>query len=138
MLLALVDEGRELFSAAHGWARTVDRLAWASCPITQNGFVRICAQPHYANLVSAPEAVRRLARMIALTDHDFWTDDISILDETLIDRTKLVGHRQTTDAYLLALATRRNGALVTFDRAVPRDAVIGSQERHLVTPPATP
>jgi hypothetical protein len=127
VLLALVDDEHEFFRVAHAWARSQDRMSWASCPITQNGFVRIYSQPKYAHAVSVPEACRRFDRIVELTDHEFWPDDISIADKKLIDREKLVGHRQTTDAYLLALAITRGGRFVTFDRGVPIDAVVGAR-----------
>jgi uncharacterized protein len=132
VLLALVDDEHEFFNVAHAWVRSHGRAPWASCPLTQNGFVRISSQPRYAHAVSASEACRRLERMIQLTDHQFWLDDISVLDRTVINRDRLVGHRQITDAYLLALAVRRQGRLVTFDRAVPVDAVVGATSEHVV------
>lgn len=132
VLLALVDDEHEFFQVAHAWARVQDRVSWASCPITQNGFVRIYSQPKYAHAVPVSEACRRLERTIALTDHQFWPDDISILDATRVRRDHLVGHRQTTDAYLLALAVERGGRLATFDRAMPIDAVVGARPEHVV------
>jgi toxin-antitoxin system PIN domain toxin len=132
VLLALVDDEHEFFQVAHAWVRSLDRVSWASCPITQNGFVRIYSQPKYVHAVPVSEACRRLERMIALTDHQFWPDDISILDPAGVRRDRLVGHRQITDAYLLALAVKHGGRLVTFDRAVPIDAVVGAGPEHVV------
>ena len=70
--------------------------------------------------------------MIAATDHAFWPDDISLLDERLIERSRVLGPKQLTDIYLLALAVKHDGRLVTFDRAIPIAAVRGAQARHLV------
>jgi len=61
----------------------------------------------------------------------FWPCSVSLLDEHIIDRSRLAGPRQVTDAYLLALATHHDGRLVTFDRSVPLNAVHGAQEANL-------
>ena len=78
------------------------------------------------------EALGLLFEEIAATDHAFWPDDISLLDERLIDRNHVLGPKQLTDIYLLALAVKHGGRLVTFDRAIPIAAVRGAQARHLV------
>lgn len=78
------------------------------------------------------EALGLLFEEIAVTDHAFWPDDISLLDEQLIDRNHVLGPKQLTDIYLLALAVKHGGRLVTFDRAIPIAAVRGAQARHLV------
>ena len=78
------------------------------------------------------EALGLLFEEIAVTDHAFWPDDISLLDEQLIDRNHVLGPKQLTDIYLLALAVKHGGRLVTFDRTVPIAAVRGAQARHLV------
>jgi predicted nucleic acid-binding protein len=65
-------------------------------------------------------------------DHEFWADDASLLDELLFDFSRLHGHRQITDAYLLALAVRHGGALASFDAALPLSAVCGAAKRHLL------
>jgi hypothetical protein len=64
--------------------------------------------------------------------HERWSDDVSILDPATVDRARLHGHRQISDAYLLALAVHRDGRLVTFDRSVPLSVVCGAQGRHLL------
>jgi len=78
------------------------------------------------------EALGLLFEEIAVTDHAFWPDDISLLDEQLIDRNHVLGPKQLTEIYLLALAAKHGGRLVTFDRTVPIAAVRGAQARHLV------
>lgn len=132
MLLGLVDAQHGFFQAAHAWARSVHPLCWASCPLTENGYVRVRSQPSYPSPVSVTDARRQLARTIALTDHEFWADDISFLDDTVFRSKHLIGHRQITDAYLLALAVKRGGRLVTFDRGVPVEAVVGARAEHVV------
>jgi predicted nucleic acid-binding protein len=72
-----------------------------------------------------------LAQQAAETDHVFWPDDISILDTQLFDRERILGPRQLTDIYLLALAVRNGGRLATLDQTIPLDAVRGAELRHV-------
>jgi predicted nucleic acid-binding protein len=78
------------------------------------------------------EAIVLLFDEVAATNHVFWPDDISLLDEGLIERTRILGPKQLTDIYLLALAVKHGGRLVTFDRAIPMAAVRGARPEHLV------
>jgi len=80
------------------------------------------------------DALDLLRDMIAVTDHVFWSDDISLLDEQLIDRSRVLGPKQLIDIYLLALAVKHGGRLVTFDRAIPIAAVRGAKANHVVVP----
>jgi predicted nucleic acid-binding protein len=64
--------------------------------------------------------------------HEFWADDVSLLDELRIDTSMSLGPRQITDLYLLALAVAHKGRFVTFDRAVPLNVVRGATRRHLL------
>jgi toxin-antitoxin system PIN domain toxin len=105
---------------------------WASCAITQNGFVRIISQPRYPSPIPVAHAVERLSGATRGEHHEFWSCDLSLLDERLVDRTRIHGHRQVTDAYLLALAVARGGRFVTFDRAIPRGAVYGAGPEDVV------
>jgi len=105
---------------------------WASCAITQNGFVRVISQPRYPSPVAPALAIERLARACAGPAHVFWICDVTVLDHTVLDRTRVLGPRQVTDAYLLALAVRHGGCLATFDRSVPLAAVPGATADHLV------
>jgi predicted nucleic acid-binding protein len=66
------------------------------------------------------------------SDHESWPDDISITDDTLFDRSFILGPNQITDVYLLGLAVKHGGRLVTFDRGLPLKAVRGAEARHLV------
>ncbi len=65
--------------------------------------------------------------------HAFWPDDASILDEKIFDRTRILGSRQLTDAYLLALSVGHQGRFVTFDKGVDLAMVRGAERRHLLT-----
>jgi predicted nucleic acid-binding protein len=49
-----------------------------------------------------------------------------------VDFSRLHGHRQVTDAYLLALAVRKGGVMASFDTALPLTAVRGASRKHLL------
>ena len=90
------------------------------------------SQPGYPGTPSLQLVSERLAVALSTDLHEFWPDDISVLDGKRVDPTRLHGPRQITDCYLLALAVRHIGALVTLDRAIPREAVHGATARHLI------
>lgn len=104
---------------------------WASCALTQNGFVRVISQPRYPSPVAPAVAIARLARACATDLHEWWPCDLELLDDRVFDHRHVLGPRQVTDAYLLALAVEHDGRLVTFDRHVPLAAVRGATEDHL-------
>ena len=132
VLIALFDPGHLHHEAAHAWFGSVERRAWATCPLTQNGFVRILSNPAYAGRrTTVADAADRLRRFTEASNHRFWQDDVSLLDPRRVVAGKLTGHREITDAYLLALAVGRGGALATFDANVRTSAVVGVEERHL-------
>jgi uncharacterized protein len=132
VLLALLQPDHVHFERAQSWWNANQQRGWASCPLTQNGFVRIVSQQSYRKPLPTPEAVIRLAEQTERTDHVFWPDDISIADTAAFDRSGILGPNQITDAYLLALAVRNDGRLATLDRSVPLRAVRGAEPRHLV------
>ncbi len=130
-LIALFDPAHVQHESAHAWWKENAAAGRASCPLTENGFVRILSQPKYPNAVSAQDAIRRLSESIDRTDHAFWPDDVTLRDESLFRRENLVGHRQITDVYLLALAVRNSGRVVTFDCGIPISVVEGATEENL-------
>ena len=131
-LLALFDSAHVHHSKAQSWWQSNMLAGWASCPITQNGFVRVLSQPRYPKPRSTEEAVRLLRKATGQTDHSLWPDDISLTDAEHFDTTFLLGPNQTTDVYLLGLAVHNGGCLVTFDVSLPINAVHGAEQRHLV------
>ena len=132
VLLALLDADHAAHRRARNWLTSRIAQGWASCAITQNGFVRIVSQARYPSPVPVATAIERLERATRTEHHAFWPCDRTIVDTGTFDRSRLHGPRQVTDAYLLALAVARSGRLVTFDRGVPLDAVSGATARHLV------
>jgi len=133
VLLALMDSAHVHHGAALAWWRSERDKGWASCPLTQNGFVRIICQGEYPKRPTAAQAIEQLRLQLAERGHEFWPDDISIIEAGLFDRSRILGPKQISDVYLLALAVKNGGRLVTFDRGVPLRAVRGAEPRHLVT-----
>jgi toxin-antitoxin system PIN domain toxin len=131
VLIAMLDEQHVHHGVAHEWWLANRTDGWASCPLTQNGFVRIVSQPRYANPVPASFALDLLGQQMIETDHAFWPDHVSILDRELFHHDRIVGPGELTDIYLLALAVTNGGRLATFDRTVPLTAVRGAQTRHI-------
>jgi toxin-antitoxin system PIN domain toxin len=135
VLIALLDDAHVFSRRANEWLDAAPRRI-ATCPIVQNGVIRIMSAPAYsATHRASPEQVADGLRALAEgLDHEFWADEVSLLDDTRVNFTRLHGHRQITDAYLLALALLRGGALASFDAAVPLSAVRGAANKHLVMP----
>ena len=132
VLIALLDADHASHRSALAWFGDHARGGWASCPITQNGCVRIMSHPGYPNAHSVLEIVQRLRAATAGRTHQFWPDSQSLLDERLIDATRVHGPRQLTDVYLLALAVKNGGRLVTFDASIAIGAVKGAKAQHLL------
>lgn len=133
VLLALLDSDHIDHLDARRWLEEEIDSGWASCAITQNGFIRVISQPRYPSPVSVAEAIDVLDEACAQPHHEYWPCELSLLDSETIDRTRVHGPRHVTDTYLLALATRHGGRFVTFDRSVPLAAVTGATRGNLVT-----
>ena len=131
VLIALLDGGHVMHTRAMDWMEREAARGWASCPITQNGVVRVMSRPGYPTPRPAAQVVQRLAMACAAPEHAFWPADVNLLAPDLIEWQRLLGHRQVTDAYLLALAVHHTGRLVTFDPRVARAMVIGAKPSHL-------
>ena len=126
VLIALVDPAHVQHDAAHDWFGRLGHLAWATCPLTENGLLRIVGNPRYPNSPGTPAAVAtNLAALRALPGHVFWADDISLMDPAWVDADRLLSHGQVTDSSLLALARAHQGQLASFDRRLVVDAVLG-------------
>ena len=132
VLIALLDGSHIHHGLASGWLAKNLAKGWASCPITQNGFIRILSQPGYPNSVPAAQAAERLAEATRHPSHVFWADSISLLHPGRLTWDQVLRSRHVTDAYLLALAVEQGGRFVTLDRGIPLDALDGALPRHLV------
>lgn len=132
VLIALLDADHIHHRHATDWMARHEQEGWASCPITQNGCIRIMSQPGYPNPLPVAAISERLGEATALPIHAFWPDDASILDEKVFDRSRILGSRQLTDAYLLALSVGHQGRFVTFDKGVDLAMVRSAERRHLL------
>jgi len=134
VLIALIDPIHVQHDRAHAWFAAEGRRSWATCPLTENGVVRIVGDPRYANSPGSPAAVAPIvAGLRQLSGHVFWPDDISLIDSDLIDPARLLNSGQVTDTYLLALACANGGRLATFDRRLAVEPVRGGDATlHLI------
>ena len=132
VLIALPDENHIHHAASSDWLAERIESGWASCPLTQNVCVRILSQPRYPNALDIGEAMARLQAAVSTPHHRFIADDVSLLDDTVVDRRRLSGPRQVTDVYLLALAVAHGARMVTLDKSVPLSSVRGASEDSLV------
>lgn len=134
VLIALAWPNHVHHRIAREWFEQHGSAGWATCSITENGFVRISSNSKIVDEARTPaESVLMLRRLVKLTGHQFWADDVSFsqVDEREVER--IHGYRQVLDAHLIRLAARHGGRLATFDRKVaalwPREA---DREKHLV------
>lgn len=132
VLVALLDRKHVAHVAAHVWLAANLAHGWASCPLTENGAVRILTNPRYPAPVPASDVLSKLETATHSGHHEFWPDDISLRESARFDRAQLRGHQQVTDVYLLALATSRGGRLVTFDGGIATGIVTGTRAEQLV------
>ena len=132
VLIALLDAGHLHHRVAMEWLTTHIDQGWASCPLTQNGCIRIFSHSAYPNTIPALQIAERLAYATAQEAHVFWPDSISLLEPQRLVWDRLLSSRQVTDAYLLALAVEHGGRFVTLDRHIPVTAVRNAQAQHLV------
>jgi toxin-antitoxin system PIN domain toxin len=136
VLVALFDPEHLHHEAAHDWLAKERRHGWATCPMTENGLVRILSNVAYADPPEPPRQVaERLGQFCASGQHVFWPDDVTIR-ELRGGKKHVLAHKQITDVYLLTLACHHHGRLVSFDRAIPLAAVEGATNRHLEIIPA--
>ena len=137
VLIALLDAGHVHHAAAGRWldSHLADGPAagWASCPLTQNGCLRILSNRAYPRPQPVAAVAARRAQAAATPHHAFWPDDLSVLEPARFAHDRWLDSRQITDAYLLALAVHRGGVFVTLDHGIDISLVTGATPRHLVT-----
>jgi toxin-antitoxin system PIN domain toxin len=119
VLVALVWERHIHHAAARRWYAGLAGSRWATCSVTQTGFVRVSANPAaVVDAVSVREAVALLAALVGQPSHRFLADDRGFVDNPLVPHTRLVGHRQVTDAHLVAIARAHGAQVATFDQGM--------------------
>jgi toxin-antitoxin system PIN domain toxin len=133
VLIALGDAGhRHEAPALRFFEQHAVTDGWATCPLTENAFLRIVGHPNYARPIGPPETARRmLQRLLAAPGHHFWADDLSLADARFFPR--LPAARHLTDLYLLALAVKHGGRFATFDQGLDPSLIPGGpQALHLI------
>ena len=133
VVIALLDPDHAFHERAHAWWAAQAKLGWASCPIVENGIVRIMSNPGYTQgaRFTPGDLNSRLRTFATQTNHEFWPDDVSLRDGKLFTAERIHSSRQLTDLYLLALATQHAGKLATFDQAIPISAVSAAKAESL-------
>jgi toxin-antitoxin system PIN domain toxin len=131
VLIALIDPAHVQHDVAHDWFERVGHADWASCPLTENGVLRIVGHPRYPNSPGIPAAVAPIvAQLRAHPGHTFWPDGLSLLESEHVDASRLLSAAQLTDTYLLALARQHGAKLASLDRRLVTAAVTDGA-RHL-------
>ncbi len=139
-LVALFDPDHQFHDAAHAWWKNNQGGGWASCPLTENGLVRILSNPNYSVRFkrSCEAVIEDLKEFLTDTDHRFWPDSVTVRDAGAIAGRHLKGPKQLTDVYLLALAVANGGRLVSLDAHIPLHAVPATKSSSLVLVAASP
>ncbi len=121
VLIALTESGHEHNRRAEEWFNTSGKGDWGVCPLTEAGFLRVTTNPSYRPVPrSVEQAMAVLQMMTVYPGYSFWEIGESWVTLTAPFKARVLGHQQVTDAYLLGLAIKKNGVLVTFDAAIQR------------------
>lgn len=137
VLVALFDPDHVHHEPVHRWFLDHRSLGWATCPLTENGLIRVLSHPVYSPAPERPALLlERLQAFCSSGGHVFWPDDVSLRDADLFQAGAPLSHRQVTDLYLIGLAVKRQGRLATFDRAIPLAKVRGAEAENLALIPA--
>ena len=125
VLVALFDPDHVHHNLAHDWFADQRSAGWATCPLTENGLVRVLWSPRFREAgLAIADISRRLHALKTTGRHTFWADDVSLTDERLFKPMRMRGHRQITDVYLAGLAQANSGHLATLDRSIPVAAIV--------------
>lgn len=132
VVVALFDPDHVHHEVAHDWFADHRANGWATCPLTENGFLRTAlALSKAREPIGVAELVGGMRTFTSSGHHEFWQDSVSLMDDQLFDAEQVAGRQQLTDVYLLALAVKHKGVLATFDRRIPVAAVKGARREHV-------
>ena len=133
VLVALAWPNHICHISARRWFRKQMRLGWATCPTTENGFIRVSSNVRVIPEAKSPrESALFLRDLTAIDGHFLWPEESSIIDDRWISLEKIHTYRQITDAHLLSLALRHEGCLATFDRGIVNLVPKGIEIEHAV------
>ena len=119
VLIALAWPKQQAHGKVREWFRKNASQGWATCPVTQGGFIRISSNPAFSpDAVTPNEAASLLRLNLNHPGHRFWGDDIDLAQVFEVFGSRIVGHRQITDAYLLGLAMHKKSKLATLDQGL--------------------
>ncbi len=130
--VALLDEAHLYHAAVLAFMQK--RPAIATCPMVENGLIRVLNLPSYSKLEpqGLEKVLDKLHAICVAADHEFWPDSLTLRKENTIQWSKVAGQQYVTDVYLLALAVSRQGCLVTIDQRLALESVVGAQSSHLL------
>lgn len=133
VLIALFDPDHVFHERAHAWLATHASMGIATCPLTENGLVRILTHPGYSKKkrFHPNDIITRLHGFVQRHNHEFWTDNLSLRDRKSFRAGRILGSKQITDIYLLALAVVHNARLATFDSSIPLEVVPEAKSENL-------
>lgn len=132
VLVALAWPNHVHHGQAQGWFAGAAPGGWATCPLTQSGFVRVSSNRAVPHAVTPPAAIELLRRLLDVGDHVLLEDDVSIVDAPEVDGARIASHGLVTDAHVLAIARRHGGRLATFDRGIQRSLSRGDRDPTIV------
>ena len=128
ILIALADPDHEHHDKAESFFLANHHRGWATCPITENGFVRIISHSSYPGGPSSTDAACAILKQLCANEgHRFWPDDLSLRSSPALPVSK-----HLTDHYLLSLAMHRQGKLVTLDRHIQAALIPGGADAYIV------
>ena len=132
VLVALAWPNHVHHRATRAWFEENRREGWATCPLTEAGFVRVSCSPAIVQHTVTPlDAIAILERLIQFGVHTFWPLDQSILNLPESISTRLQGYRQIIDAMLLAVAMQHGAQLATLDTGL--ESLVPKQENHYLS-----
>lgn len=131
VLIALAWPNHVHHAATWAWFKAHQEEGWATCPLTEAGFVRVSCNPSVVHHPVTPlDAIRVLKRLTQLGSHVFWPLDQSIVRLPDSIGVRLQGYRQITDAVLLATAMQRHGQLATLDGGI--EGLVAENQRSFL------
>lgn len=133
VLIALSWSDHQFHDLAQRWFARNASKGWSTCPLVEAGFVRVLSNPAFSpRAVTPQEATAALEESTRHPAHSFWPDSLSLAQVWENLGPHVMGHKQVTDAYLLALAIHHKGKLATLDRGIEQFFGKG-KEHHLET-----